>query len=361
MKTRIAIICLAAAAVLGLLGLWMATDTSGDRASTTDSGTAQSGLLAPFDLDDGHYVIVASMGEAALRNHPEAPLVRMIDNQDLISRFRSEIDVHYGLTDFLPGEGRPSDIYLLVYRNGERVAGKRITQADRIKIPDALIEASRLVRVRTFSGFRKDYLRERERLLAMGALMLDQSEVTPADREYWASARLPTVTVAPAEPFDAEAYADVVADRIRKALPDIDFDLSVTLSVSYPEGRIILLDENTGLVRRDADGDRVQLSGVTLHEYYVYVSGGPDIHPAFEKLDLASFVADRHDESLVLQAWQESTGVDPLPPVVQIDGYRATASLGRPERRTYSLTWIDPQDLVDVPVDAEQRVPSAGR
>lgn len=354
MKTRIAIICLAGAAVLGLMGLWMATGFS----SGTSGETARNGLLAPFDLDDGHYVIVASMGEAALRNHPEAPLVRMIDNQELISRFGDQIDVRYGVTDFLPGEGRPSDIYLLVYRNGIQVAGKRVTQASRVKIPDTLMEASRLVRVHTFSGFREEYLRERDRLSANGGLVMEQSEVTPPGREYYFAAWLPTVTVGSSEPFDPEAYADVVADRIRKALPDMDFDLSLTLSVSYPEDSIILLDENTGMVRRDAAGNVVRLSGVTLHEYYLYVSGGPDIHPAFEKLDLASFVADRHGESLVLQAWQESTGVDRLPPVVQIDGYRATASLGLPERRTYSLTWIDPQDAVDASIDGEQRRPA---
>jgi len=322
--------------------------------------TARSGLLAPFDLNDGQYVIVASMGETELRNHPEGPLARVVDDQELISRFRNEIDVHYGLTDFLPGEGRPSDIYLLVYRNGVQVAGRRVTQASRVKISDTLIEASRLVRVRTFSGFREDYLRERERLLANGALVMNQSEVASPGREHYFSAWLPTVTVAPSESFDPEAYADVVVDRIRRALPDMDFDLSVTLSVSYPEGHIILVDENTGLVRRVADGSVAMLTGVTLHEYHVYVSGGPNIHPAFEKLNLAGFVADRHDESLVLQAWQDSTGVNPLPAAVQIDRYRAIATLGHPERRTYSLTWVDPQELVDVPKDGEQRLPSTG-
>ena len=345
MKTCIAITCLIALVVAGLLGLWL---NEGPPAEAV-----QSGILAPFDLKDGRYAIVVNTGEAELRQHPGAPLVRVINDQELIAQCRDEVDVSYGLTDFLPAEGGPWDIYLYVFRNGVKVAGKQVTQANRIKLPEALIAVSHLVRVQNFSGFREAYLRERDRLVAQGALIINQSEVGPPGHEHYFSVNLPTVTVLPSEQFDPEAYADVIADRIRKALPGMEYDLSVHLDFASPEGQIALVDENTGLVRQTADGQSVTLSGVILHQYSVDVSGAMEIHGAFEKLDLSGLVADRHDEDLVLRAWQTSTGTHSLPAVVEINGYDTTATLTAQHRRKYSLTFVDPTDIVELSLDGE--------
>ena len=178
MNTRIARTYAGAALVVAVFGVWLALNLFGEPERT--------GVLAPFDLDDGQYAIVVSLGEDPLRRHTDAPLVRVIDDQALIAKFRNQIDVSSGLTDFLPGEGRPSDIYLFVYRNGEQVAGKEVTQANRVEIPDALLHVSRVVRLHSFTGFRDDYLSKRDQLQAQGALLVSQDDVAIADRQRYA-------------------------------------------------------------------------------------------------------------------------------------------------------------------------------
>lgn len=108
----------------------------------------RKGILAPFDLTSGHYVILFSIGEPDLRGaEPSPERVRVVDNQALIAKYRNQIDMTHGFADFLPGEGRPMDIFLYVYRDGIRVAGGRITDADRIAIPPQVMAASRVMAV----------------------------------------------------------------------------------------------------------------------------------------------------------------------------------------------------------------------
>lgn len=109
----------------------------------------RQGILSSSNLDSGFYVLVFAIGEPDLRrSYPADPLVRILDDQALIGRYRNEIDITHGLTDFLPAEGRPSDIFLYVYRDGIRIAGTTVTQAERVKIPAALLQASRIVPMR---------------------------------------------------------------------------------------------------------------------------------------------------------------------------------------------------------------------
>lgn len=63
----------------------------------------------------------------------------------------------------------------------------------------------------------------------------------------------------------------------------------------------------------------------------------------FRKLDLAGYVADKHNEGLLLRAWKEATGAETVPAAIYIKPY-FEGHVGELIERTYSVRYWKPAE-----------------
>lgn len=293
-------------------------------------GDKPAGLLADFDLADGDYALAVSYGDAAGPSR--------IDDDALIAAHEAAIAVNLSVADFMPGEGR-GGIYLYGFRNGEKIAGRVVSRADQIVLPEPLRAGGKSVVRNRVEGNRAEISATTARLKTEGAL-LDLSGIpTPQEigPEFYFRIWLPTLALPEGDDFDTDAYAQELSQRMRTALGDGEYELAVELS-SERTPRTFSLFDAAGNVLYD-DGRKPLHLPLTLYDFSATVRAEPALRDVAAKMDLQALVTERRGEALVINAWEDVTGTRPAPDEIYIDNYDASGSVGPVIEQSYSLTY----------------------
>ena len=341
MLRKIALVACLGLAALWLLPLPFELWPVDDAEAPPGSAEQRTGLLSGFDLSDGHYTLVVSKRDPQDTTSPHDTLVRIIDDQQAIARYRDDIDLEWSWTIFFPGE-RSDNYYLYVFRGSEQVAGHNVVFSRLVKIPDALFEAGRPATSESFSGAREAYLVELDRLKAAGTLIRDADEVHAGKYEHYFSICFPTIVIPESEKFDHQPYASDLSERIARDISGNDCEIEPwrPADPAYDEG--LIMDQD-GRYLRDEDGAPLKLSGVRLYRLGLEVECEPQAHEAFRELDLASYVADKLNQDLLLHAWKEATGAETTPADIYIGSY-FEGSVGQLVERTYVVRYWKPAE-----------------
>ena len=330
--------------VLGMMGAGVWLDNEKEQKG--------SHLLAGLDLSDGEYILVIQDGtetEVSTETHTaqsESRLARLIDDRDVIAKYRGAVDIKSSIVEFLPGEGR-GDYYVLLFRNGRQVAGRSVPSATQIQVPSGLRQAGRLVRERRLQAGCDVFLPALERLQSRNVLFRDVSSPKPGDCDYpyYFSLTLPTVVVPDGEAFDVDAYVrerfeQIAADVHGHALRFVKPVIAVSSS-----GQISLVDDRYHDL--SYNGEPLVLAGFTLYDIRVTVEGDAGVYSALRDLNLHRYMAPPHRPERLEQAKTQALsrlGLDTMHEEIIVSfqdkhatgyEYRPDGVLGRQYPRVY--------------------------
>jgi len=310
---------------------WFIVGTMFERAVTAITGGDDT-VLSTLDPAQGPYRLVvrtipAEGGDAR---------IWLIDDQAALQQYRDAVDVTFHLTEWLPGEGR-GDYYLYVYRGQERVAGRGAPNAHQIKVPPALLDMGRPLRLEERLLPREPFLQALAAVRARPDTLVREADTPDADPAYEHDFEVifPTIAVALGSGFDVDAYGEQLAQRVQQALPGIP----LRLAHHYADPHSLQILDDAGDYQRDASGTPIELAGIALYTVHLQWRGTPAAQRALHTLDLTGYVADHVNMQGIGAAWMAATRNTKPPRSMTLANYTNRAHVGPAYEREYRLSY----------------------
>lgn len=280
------------------------------------------GILAQEDLESGTYALVFSYGvDMPAVPGNDSPAWLVVD-QALIAAHRDAIDIGFSFLDFVPGE-RGIRRYMYVFRDGVKIRGQLVSASDQIIVPQAIVDAARIVEQKLVDGNRSAMEAALPQLLSQGALV-DRDNGPGAQNpqgEFYFFAQFPTLAVAEGSDFDPQVYARTLEERLRAAGPDGDYWVEVSIGWERPPGTVYFTEDGGWSRVLTPEGEVATINTLWLYDYRASVYAGPELYDDLAAIDLAALVADQRNEALIIAEYLNETEASEAPDEITVEGY----------------------------------------